>query len=145
MKNSMQVLLESAIEHHGKNGSETVYAIEIKAPTNRLLNQITEIERAFMKAATSFKKEGDVTPESTELTDSAPSMKELGDGYVSAMIMAGIDLKPCYEALRHILLESATVEGVKFTSFHYDQMIPSDTSKILGEYIANFTRFSQKN
>lgn len=140
MQDKIQILLEKPIEVHRNGQAETAFSLEIKAPTNRLLNQVAEIEKAFMSAAMKLSEK----TSAAETKDSAQTADKSPESNVLAIMAAGVDIRPCYAALREILLESATIDGIKFTDFHYSNMTPADTKKILGEYIANFTQFSQK-
>lgn len=141
MQDKIQILLERPIEIHRNGQRETAFSLEINAPTNRLINQVAEIEKAFMAAAMKLSENGDKKDKEKESKDYKPEALES----VLFMLAAGIDIRPCYNALREILLESATIDGIKFTDFHYSNMTPMDTKKVLGEYIVNFTHIFHKN
>ncbi len=128
---------------YAKGGDEAeAGCITVHAPTNRLLKQVSIIEKEYRKSElklveafknvigdSGFQKIIEGKQETQEITP---------DAAISSMMSGGAKMDDCYGALKIILSGALVDDDTKMTATMFDDMRPCDTKEIMGKYIVNF-------
>jgi len=130
--------------------------IVIPAPSNRLLEQISTIEKEYrkseLKMVESFKNVigeeafANLMKEREDQDKSKDQDSEMTpNAVISSMMGGGSNMVKCFSALKIILKKSIVDGETKMTPSMFDDMSPIDTKEILGKYIINFLVISQQD
>jgi len=120
-----------------KGDMEEANFLVVNAPSNKVINHVSFIDREVNKAIMTFSKD--------QIVDSAkrpdvPENQEISSEELLMALQAGNgNMEKCYGALKQILISSCMVdETIPFTSSMYEKMHYQDTKSLLGEYIKFF-------
>ena len=129
--------LKTPFEYGEKGEMKEAKDLHVTAPNNRVLHEVSIIEKVVYKAFSDVSKDA-VASAAEETTKKATDLK--GSDVITAMLVSGADLRNCYDAFKKILLAGACKVNneAALNEVLYNKMNTNDTKGLLGEYIVNF-------
>lgn len=114
----------------------------LKAPSNKHRRESAILKQGFFRAVKDMQQ--DNAPENVDTTAQQDD-EDQGEGIVSLISMSDVDLVKYQESFRDLLLNDVCYVNstVKLTAPLYDSLSEVDTSKLMGDYLANFLLASQ--
>jgi hypothetical protein len=138
--------LNKPIKAHIRGESRDVSVLTIKAPCNRNQKFMIKLRQGLNRAIMGMAKpdEASVSAAKNQIESSDSDDEFDAGGYTQMMFMSSIDMVQYCEDFKGLLLQTCfMVDSIPLTSPCYDQMLESDTQRLLGEYLKTFLSLSK--
>jgi len=131
----MRFDLKVPFTYGNKGEQKEAKFIEVHAPNNLVLEEVTIIDQELNKAFFNMLSKN----LSDDSSNSQANVELKGSDIIRLMSGCNAEMINCYEALKKILIKTSKVDSeIELTQYLYEKLDYQDTKGLLGEYIKFF-------